>query len=136
MPAIARRSLLALPLMAPAIGRAAARAIPPFPLWIGRTALLRGESGAARLLLAEDGTGLLAVRFLFFCHALPVRSWRIEEDGMSVRYARVSALDSGRLIQGEALIDARENNLLWVEAARHVAEFEGFAEARLAGRCM
>ena len=55
---------------------------------------------------------------------------------MSVRYARVSALDSGRLIQGEALIDARENNLLWVEAARHVAEFEGFAEARLAGRCM
>jgi hypothetical protein len=38
--------------MAPAIGRSAARAITPFPLWIWRTALLRGETGAARLLLA------------------------------------------------------------------------------------
>jgi hypothetical protein len=55
MHAIARRSLLALPLMAPAIGRAAARPIPPFPLWIGRMALLRGESGAPRHVAAFEG---------------------------------------------------------------------------------
>ncbi len=121
--------------MAPAIGRAAPRAIPPFPDWIGRTALLRGGAGAARLLLAGDGTGLLAVRFLFFCHSLPLRSWHMEEGGMAVRYSRVSALDAGRLIQGEARIVARDNRLLWIEAASHTAEFEGFAEPAPAGSC-
>ncbi|MGG5818913.1 hypothetical protein [Falsiroseomonas sp. HW251] len=136
MPGLARRSLLAAPLLiAPATGRAAARAIPPFPLWIGRTALLRGEAGAARLLLAEDGTGLMSVRLLFLCYALPVRSWRVEEDGMSVVYSRVSALDSSRLIHGEAHILHAENQLLLIEAARHLATFEGFAEAGLARSC-
>jgi hypothetical protein len=86
-------------------------------------------------LLAEDGTGMMSVRFLFFCHALPVRSWRLEEQGMSVVYSRVSALDRNRLIHGEAHILRDENQLLWIEAARHTAEFDGFAEAALAGRC-
>ena len=130
-----RRSLLALPLlMAPAIGRAA-HAIPPFRHWFGRTALLRGDSGAARLLLAPDGTGMLAVRLLLFCRTLPIRSWRFGEDGMSVRYCRVSALDSNRLIAGEAHILDDEARLLWVEAARHIAEFEGFAAPEMAERC-
>lgn len=133
---LARRSVLSLPLLlAPAIGRAATPVIPPFPLWVGRTALLRGETGPARLLLAEDRTGLMSLRFLLLCHALPVRSWRVAEDGMSVAYSRVSALDASRLVAGEAHILRAENRLLLIEAAHHVAEFEGFAEAGLAQRC-
>jgi hypothetical protein len=136
MPGLARRSLLALPLlMVPAIGRAVGIAIPAFPLWVGRTALLRGDTASARLLFTEDGTGMMSVKFFFLCYALPVRSWRFEEDGMSVRYSRVSALNSSRLIQGEAHILRDENHVVWIEAARHVAEFDGFAEARLAASC-
>jgi hypothetical protein len=130
-----RRSLLALPLlMAPAIGRATP-SIPPFRQWVGRTALLRGDSGAARLLLTADGTGVMAVRLLVFCRTLPIRSWQFGHDGMSVRYSRVSALDANRIVDGEAHILNDQARLLWVEAARHIAEFEGFAAPELAGRC-
>jgi hypothetical protein len=64
-----------------------------------------------------------------------VRSWQIGEGGMSLRYTRVSALDANRLIAGEAHILRDEERLLWVEAARHIAEFEGFTAPDLAGRC-
>jgi len=132
---LSRRSLLKLPLlMAPAMGRAATY-IPPFPLWVGRTALLRGDTGSARLLLAADGTGTMAVRLLFICSVLPIRIWQMAGDGMSIRYSRVSALDSNRLIMGEAHILRDEDRLLWIEAARHIAEFEGFVGPDLAGRC-
>ena len=130
-----RRAILALPMLAlPGLARAAA-AIPPFPLWVGRTALLAGDGGAARLLLAPDGTGLMSVRILLFCRALPIRQWEVEEDGLSVRYSRVSALDPRRLIAGEAHIVPGERQLLWIEAARHVAQFEGFAAPEASQRC-
>ncbi|WP_237214859.1 hypothetical protein [Falsiroseomonas oryziterrae] len=119
MSAPSRRALLALPLLlSPAIGRAGPTVIPPFQEWVGRTASLRGDAGTARLLLAADGGGLLSVRLFVFCRALPVRAWRIEEDGMAMRYSRVSALDSRRIIEGEAHILPAERQLLWIEAAR------------------
>lgn len=132
---LGRRALLALPLLAlPGLARGLP-AVPPFPLWVGRTALLAGDSGAARLLLAEDGTGLMSVRFLLFCRALPIRHWEVQEDGMSVRYSRVSALDPRRLIAGEAHIVPGERQLLWIEAARHIAQFEGFTTPEASQRC-
>ena len=133
--ALGRRAVLALPMLAlPGLARAMG-AVPPFPHWVGRTALLAGDGGAARLLLAPDGTGLMSVRFLLFCRALPIRHWEVQEDGMSVRYSRVSALDPRRLIAGEAHIVPGERQLLWIEAARHVAQFEGFAAAEPSQRC-
>ena len=133
--ALGRRAILALPMLAlPGLARAMA-GVPPFPLWVGRTALLAGDGGAARLLLAADGTGLMSVRFLLFCRALAIRHWEVQEDGMSVRYSRVSALDPRRLIAGEAHILPGERQLLWVEAARHLAQFEGFAAAEPSQRC-
>lgn len=136
MSTLTRRSALSLPLLLAPTARAAfVRAIPAFPDWIGRTALLRGDGGAARLLLAEDGTGMMSVRFFLFCRALPIREWKLAPDGLSVRYSRVSALDSHRIIQGEAQILHAEGQVAWVEAARHLAEFEGFAERTLAGAC-
>jgi len=131
-----RRALLSLPLLAaPALRAGAAAPVPPFPSWIGRTALIAGEGAAARLTLTEDGTGVMAVRLFFFCRALPIRFWQAEEDGMSLRYSRASALDPARLIQGEAHIQRDGPQLLWIEAARHVAEFQGFAAPDTAGRC-
>ena len=124
-----RRAILALPMLALPGLAPAAPAVPPFPLWVGRTALLAGDGGAARLLLAPDGTGLMSVRILLFCRALPIRQWEVQEDGMSVHYSRVSALDPRRLIAGEAHIVPGERQLLWIEAARHLAQFEGFAES-------
>jgi hypothetical protein len=133
---LARRSLLAVPLLAlPGVARAGGRAVPPFPDWIGRTALLRGDGGAARLLLAPDGTGLMAVRLFLFCRTLAIRSWEGGADGASLRYSRVSALDSSRLIQGEARILPDTDEVLWIEATIHRAAFEGFAAADAAGRC-
>ncbi|WP_270936413.1 hypothetical protein [Falsiroseomonas oryzae] len=135
-PSLARRTALALPLLFVPRARAALpHGIPPFPLWIGRTALLAGDGGAARLLLAADGTGTMTVRFFVFCRTLPVRNWQVEEDGLSLRYSRVSALDAGRMIHGEAHILREAPQLLWIEAARHTATFEGFAAADHAGRC-
>ena len=124
-----RRAILALPMLALPTRARAMAAVPPFPLWVGRTALVAGDGGAARLLLAPDGTGLMSVRILLFCRALPIRQWEVQEDGLSVRYHRVSALDPRRLIAGEAHIVPSERQLLWIEAARHLAQFEGFAEA-------
>lgn len=139
MPCIGRRSFSALPLLALAMPARPAMArddgIPPFPLWVGRTALLAGDGGAARLLLAADGTGLMSVRFLLFCRALPIRHWEVQEDGVAVRYTRVSALDPRRLIAGEAHIVPGDRQLLWIEAARHLAQFEGFATPEASQRC-
>jgi len=133
--ALGRRAILALPMLAlPGLARAMA-GVPPFPLWVGRTALLAGDGGAARLLLAADGTGLMSVRFLLFCRALPIRHWEMQEDGVAVRYTRVSALDPRRLIAGEAHIVPGDRQLLWIEAARHLAQFEGFATAEASQRC-
>jgi hypothetical protein len=133
---VARRSALALPVLAFAgPARAASNTIPPFPEWVGRTARLRGDGGAARLLLTPDGTGLMAVRLLLLCRRLPIRAWQFGPGGASLRYSRVSALDGNRLIAGEARILPGGQRLLWVEAAAHEAEFEGFEGAELAGRC-
>jgi hypothetical protein len=131
-----RRVLLVLPalLAAPSLARGVAD-VPPFPRWIGRTALLRGEGGAARLRLDPDGTGLLAVRLLLFCRSLPVRSWRIAPDGLAIAYSRSAALDASRLVAGEARILPEPGQLLWTEAQSHTAEFEGFAAPDAAGRC-
>lgn len=136
MTRIARRATLALPLLLAARpGRAGGPPIPPFPAWVGRTALLRGDGGAARLLLSEDGTGLMAVRLLFFCRALPILSWQVVGDGLTVRYRRVSALDSNRVVSGEGRILPEEAQLLWIEATRRTAEFEGFAAPEIARSC-
>lgn len=137
-----RRAILCWPLAGlalgglgrPGVARGAAQ-VPPFPLWVGRTALLAGDGAAARLLLSEDGTGLMSVRLFFLCRALPIRHWQVAEDGMSVRYSRASALDAGRLVTGEAHILPAERRLVWVEAARHLAQFEGFLAADAAMRC-
>ncbi len=132
----ALRSLLALPALAllPR-GAAAGPDIPPFPRWIGRTALLRGDAGAVRLLLAEGGTGLCTFRIAFLCRVLPVLEWRIGRDGLVLHYGRVSAIDSRRVIAGEARILPHESRVLLIEAAQHLAEFDGFAPAELATRC-
>lgn len=136
MMTLPRRALLALPLLAaPAVPAAAARPIPPFAQWVGRTALLRGTGGAARLLLADDGSGLMSVRMVFFCRTLPIRAWALAEDGEVLRYRRAAALDPDRIIAGEARILREEGRLLWIETARNTAEFEGFAAPDLAGRC-
>jgi hypothetical protein len=133
---LTRRSALMLPLLAaPAVHAATWRGIPPFPDWIGRTALLRGDGGAARLLLGEDGTGLMSVRLLFFCHSLPILSWRLGPDGRSVGYRRVSALDANRVVAGEGRILEEERQILWIESQRRTADFEGFGGPELARRC-
>jgi hypothetical protein len=133
---LARRSVLAVPaLVLGDLAQAAPLPVPPFRDWIGRTARLRGDGGIARLLLAEDGTGRMAVRLLLFCRVLPVRAWELGPDENSVRYSRVSALDSSRLIAGEARILPGAQRLLWVEATAHEAEFEGFEGPDFAGRC-
>jgi hypothetical protein len=132
---LARRSVLAFPLLlAPASARPA-QAVPPFPYWVDRTALLRGDGGAARLLFAGDGTGLLTVRFLLLCRALPIRAWQFGGDGLSARYSRVSARDPARLIAGEAHILLDKGQLLWIEATRRIAVFEGFAAPESATGC-
>lgn len=131
-----RRSALILPLLAaPAVQATTWHPIPPFRDWVGRTAMLRGEGGAARLLLSDDGTGMMAVRFFFFCRALPILSWRFAGNGHTVAYRRVSALDAGRVISGEARILTEERQVMWVEAARHLAEFEGFGAPEIARSC-
>jgi hypothetical protein len=131
-----RRSLLALPGLALCPrGAAAGPDIPPFAAWIGRTALLRGDAGAVRLLLAEGGTGLCVIRVLFVCRVLPVLGWRIGPDGLVLHYSRVSAIDARRVIPGEARILPDQSQVLLVEAAQHLADFDGFAPAELATRC-
>lgn len=134
---LARRSLLALPLLLPALRRAGAGPdIPPFPEWVGRTALLRGEVGAVRLLLAEGGTGLSTIRLGLLCRVLPILEWQVAEAGLLLRYGRVSALDPRRVIAGEARILPHQGQVLLTEAARHLADFEGFAAADAATRCV
>jgi hypothetical protein len=136
MSCLAGRSLLALPGLAllPR-GVAAGPDIPPFAAWVGRTALLRGDAGAVRLLLAEGGTGLCTIRVAFLCRVLPVLGWRIADSGLDLAYTRVSALDARRVIAGEARILPHQGQVLLIESAQHLADFEGFAPAELATRC-
>lgn len=129
------RPLCALPLLARLPAAAAGPDIPPFPDWIGRTALLRGDAGSVRLLLGEGGTGLCTLQVAFLCRVLPVLSWRIGADGLVLGYTRVSAVDRNRVIPGEARILPREGRVLLVEAAQHLADFEGFGPPDLATRC-
>ena len=136
MPDVTRRAALSAPLLLlPVAAGRAALLVPLFPYWIGRTALLRGDGGAAKLLLDEDGTGLMTVRLFILCRSLPIHRWQFGEDGLSVRYSRVSALDSRRIITGEAHILPEPGQVLWIEAARHQAEFQGFAERESARSC-
>lgn len=131
----ARRALLALPFLALAPRARAGVPVPPFPAWIGRTAKLRGEGGAARLLLEPEGRGLISVKLLVFCRPLPVLSWRIEGEGTRLSYTRQSALHPGRIIAGEARIEPGLGALRWIEADAHLAEFEGFEPSAAAQSC-
>ncbi|WP_439552406.1 hypothetical protein [Falsiroseomonas sp.] len=131
MPALARRTVLATPLLLLALPARARPRVPPFPEWVGRTAKLNGDNGQARLLLeASRGqgtrTGTIAVRLFFFCKPLPVLDWTIAEDGLTLTYRRQSAIAASRIIQGTARITAEPGLLQWIEAADHLAEFEGF----------
>jgi hypothetical protein len=130
-----RRALLFTPALLLARPARAGLPVPPFPQWIGRTALLRGEGGAARLLLADDGTGLMAVRWMFLCRAVPIRSWEMNARGTAITYRRPSVLDPSRTVAGEARILPEGDEILWVEARRQTAEFDGFAEASAARSC-
>ena len=135
MARLPRRAALLLPfLLLPATPRAG-QPVPPFPEWVGRTARLKSTAGDARLLLAGDGTGLIAVRAFFLCRPLPVLSWRIAESGRALSYRRQSAILAGRVIEGSARIDDAAAALHWVEAREHMAEFEGFETAAAAGTC-
>ncbi len=130
-----RRALLFTPALLLARPARAGLPVPPFPQWIGRTALLRGESGAARLFLAEDGTGLMAVRWTFLCRTVGISAWQIGPGGTSITYRRPSVLDPSRIIAGEARILPDGEEILWVEAHRQTAEFEGFAAPSVARSC-
>jgi hypothetical protein len=130
-----RRALLALPALLLAPRARAGLQVPPFPQWVGRTALLRGEGGAARLLLTDDGTGLMAVRLVIFCRNVPIRSWQCSPDGRVITYRRPSVLDPSRIVEGEARILPDASQILWVEARAQTAEFEGFAPASAATGC-
>ncbi len=136
-PPLPRRAAFLLPalLLPGGHARAAPAAIPPFPDWVGRTALLSGEGGAARLLLTADGSGRMAVKLLLFCRTVPIREVRMAADGMSIRYARPSVLDPARTVAGEAHILAEERQLLWIEARRHTAVLDGFAPAQAIAGC-
>jgi hypothetical protein len=88
-----------------------------------------------RLLLAEGGTGLCTIRVAFLCRVLPVLGWRIADSGLDLAYTRVSALDARRVIAGAARILPHQGQVLLIESAQHLADFEGFAPAELATRC-
>ncbi|WP_439594504.1 hypothetical protein [Falsiroseomonas sp.] len=135
MAALPRRAALCLPALLIAVPVRAGGRVPPFPEWIGRTARLRSEAGDARLLLAADGSGLIAVRAFFACRPLPVLSWQIAASGQELAYRRASALVPGRVIAGTARIDPEAAALRWIEVREEMAEFEGFAAAETAGRC-
>lgn len=130
-----RRALLALPALLLASTARAGQPVPPFPQWIGRTALLRAEGGSARLLLSADGTGQMALKLLLMCRGLPIRRWELAPGGRTLSYVRSAVLDSSRMVEGEARILPEPGQLLWIEARAHTAEFEGFAAPETAGRC-
>ena len=139
MSGITRRGALAAPflLLPAARGRAVGLypEVPPFTTWIGRTALLNGDGGAARILLGADGGGRLSVKLFLFCRTLPITQWRIAPDGQVMTYSRPSAIVAGRVINGQARILPGARQVAWIEAAAHTAEFEGFAAPDEAGRC-
>lgn len=130
-----RRAALLLPALLLPRRSHAGRPVPPFPEWVGRTARLKSDAGHARLLLAGDGTGLIAVRAFLVCRPLPVLSWRIAESGRAMFYRRQSALFAGRVIEGSARIDPATETVHWLESREQLAEFEGFEAAELAGHC-
>jgi hypothetical protein len=134
--ALPRRALLTLPvavLPAPRLLRAATR-IPPFPEWIGRTALLRADDGAARLLLSRDGGGMLAVSALFLCRPLEVLSWTMEAEGRRVSYQRAAAIRSGT-VEGSAEIGPEGDTVIWTEGSTRIATLEGFGPPEAAQTC-
>jgi len=136
MPILSRRAALCLPaLLGPALAARATMPVPPFQDWVGRTARLRGDSGLARLLLTADGTGFLSVRLLFLCRPLPLFSWHITEGGALLTYDRQSAIVRDRVIHGRARILPGGDSVQWIEAADHVAEFEGFEPPEAARAC-
>ncbi|MGX9961939.1 hypothetical protein ACVFYP_01380 [Roseomonas sp. F4] len=135
MARLPRRAALLLPALLLSPAARAGRPVPPFPEWVDRTARLKSEAGDARLLLAGDGTGLIAVRAFFLCRPLPVLSWRITESGRALSYRRQSALFAGRVIEGTARIEDGAAMLRWIEAREQSAEFEGFEAAALAVTC-
>lgn len=129
-----RRGALALPLLlSPNAAARAAVTPPPFPAWVGRTALLSGSGWSARLLLTDDRTGLLSFRLLFLCRQVVVRSWQIAPDGRALSYERLSVRDPNRVIGGEARIEG--DGLVLIERERREAEFEGFGPPMRTNAC-
>jgi hypothetical protein len=140
MAPLSRRAALSLPILGfPALLPVPSRAnqpVPPFHQWVGRTARLRSPVGDARLLLAADGTGLLAVYALFRCRPLPVLSWRMAASGRELTYRRQAAISASRVVEGTARIEPGSNGLIWIEAQEHRALFDGFEAAEAAGSCL
>ena len=139
MSGITRRGALTAPLLLLPAARASAVGlypeVPPFTTWVGRTALLNGDGGAARILLGRDGGGRLSIKLFLFCRTLPINHWEIAADGMTLTYTRPSAVVTGRIIAGQARILPGAREVAWIEAAAHTAQFEGFADPVAAERC-
>jgi hypothetical protein len=119
-------------------GRAfgAATRPPDFSRWIGRTAVIHADGTEARLHLAADGTGTIAVR-MGACWTVPVKRWRIGADGLRLDYLRRAALTPWRDVHGMAVIDVAASCLRWTEDSgpARLALLLGFEAGDATGRC-
>jgi len=120
----------------PSPTRASRAALPLFARWVGRTAVIRADGTDARLYLAPDGTGTIAVR-MGPCWTLPVKRWRMGADGLNLDYLRRSALTPWRDIAGTAVIDDAATRLRWSEGSRppQLALLLGFEDGDATDRC-
>ncbi len=107
--------------MRPAHG-GTAPALPAFSRWIGRTAVIRTDGETeARLFLAGNGTGAIAVR-LGGCWTLPVTRWQMGPDGLTLAYLRRSALAPWQQVAGSAAIDGAAACVHWAEEGRRPSQ--------------
>jgi hypothetical protein len=109
---------------------------PDFSRWIGRTAMIRADGSEARLYLAADGTGTIAVR-MGACWTVPVKRWRMGADGLQLDYLRRSALVPWRDVHGMAAIDLAASCLRWSEDSgpARLALLLGFETGDATGSC-
>ena len=132
---LSRRSL---PLLALAMLPRAARGglpVPRFHEWVGRTAVLSAQGGAARLLLTEAGGGLLSVSMLLFCRPVQLVGWEIAADGRDLTYRRMAVLRPGAIVAGRARLTESGDTVEWTERETRLAAFEGFLPAEHAASC-
>jgi len=138
--ALPRRSLplLAFALVVPALVSRPARGglpVPRFHEWVGRTAVLSAQGGAARLLLTEAGGGLLSLSMLLFCRPVQLIGWEITADGRDLTYRRMAVLRPGTVITGRARLTDSGDTVEWTERDTRLAAFEGFLPAERAASC-